>query len=104
MANGFNHSWAMPSVPGEASSPPVIDALALTADDDGLDTLLTVTDVVCEDAPEEVLTDPSIRTRSRSKRDLILQAQALGHIRGHYTHIQRPLYRLRFAMSTLGLE
>ena len=49
-----------------------------------LDVLLTLTDVVCEECdPDQIILDPSIRTRSMSKKALILEAASEKHKKVH---------------------
>ena len=48
---------------------------------------MTITDVVCdENDPDQIILDPSIRTRSMSKRALILEAASEEHKKAHYPH------------------
>ena len=52
-----------------------------------IDVPLTITDVVCdENDPDQIILDPSIRTRSMSKRALILEAASEEHKKAHYPH------------------
>ena len=51
-----------------------------------IDENLTVADVPCEGTPEEVINDATVRTRSMSRRALILEAQSPEHLMAHFPH------------------
>ena len=69
------------------------DAAAAILEADGyagvgedLDELLTMPDVACDDPAEEIVEDRTLRVRSKSKRQLILEAASAKHQRSHYPH------------------
>ena len=48
---------------------------------------MTIPDIVCDECdPDQIILDPSIRTRSMSKRALILEAASEKHKKAHYPH------------------
>ena len=87
-AVGAQSAWALP-----APVAAVDDAAAAILEADGyagvgedLDELLTMPDVACDDPAEEIVEDRTLRVRSKSKRQLILEAASAKHQRSHYPH------------------
>ena len=51
-----------------------------------VDDPLSVTDVLVEGSPDEIVADPTVEIRTRSARQLILDAQSADHLVSHYPH------------------
>ena len=55
-------------------------------DNADLDVPITIPDVVTCDPPDDILADKSIRVRSMSRRELIIEVASIQHRRDHYPH------------------
>ena len=78
----FLQTPAMPA----ASSGEGVSAPPGEPEAEGVDEMLTVPDVPCDDPPEDVVADITIQRRDMSRRALILEAASLKHKRSHYPH------------------
>jgi len=90
-ATTFINAKALPAssdATGHGPSDAVEDAeyLLPPVDNEDLDVPITIPDVVTCDTPEDILADKSIRVRSMSRRELIVEAASIQHKRDHYPH------------------
>ena len=100
-ASNFLNSTAIPAIPDVANDPPDEPADSdadlfgdFKTDDEAeevcqevdIDVPMTLPDVPTDGDPDDIVADVTIRTRSMSKRALILEANSIEHKRDHFPH------------------